>query len=337
MSRAGPGIGATFVLLVAVAFCVRAPADDDRVVEQREAAPVEGEVVFGGNVRLIGVRQPIQYDLGRMFDQQAFGRSAGPVPGGGIVVINGAVVRPQVQPPSVDPPDGLAAVRHRGERHVAAIERICRLDDAQVRRLRVALESDLKRLAGVIAAVRSRYAGGTTVATPQDLDRELLATLRADAQACRQRIETALGPGSLLAAVSRAVLTPPQDTAFEAWLAERRLCRWRAMVGAVLVQLDESGLGLSQRQFTALEESLVSDVPQLEVLREATGTAVDAQFARFQGPLVLSRLGRRPEGWRPSLDPRQQARLDGLIEQAGDPAAIEQLLVSQGILEENAP
>ena len=216
------------------------------------------------------------------------------------------------------------------------------LDDApdhpdQVRRLRMALESDLKRLAGEIAGVRGKYTGGMVAATPQGLDRDLLATLRTDAQACRQRIETALGTGSLMAVVSRDVLGPEQEPVFDEWLAARRAGRWRAMVAAVLISLDESGLGLSGKQFTALEQSLLASVPPLDVWRSTTGTALDARIVRFQSPLVLSLLGRRRADWQPLLDPRQQAHLDRLIEQAGDPAAVETLLVAQGILEEIQP
>ena len=109
------------------------------------------------------------------------------------------------------------------------------------------------------------------------------------------------------------------------------------MVAAVLISLDESGLGLSGKQFTALEQSLLASVPPLDVWRSTTGTALDARIVRFQSPLVLSLLGRRRADWQPLLDPRQQAHLDRLIEQAGDPAAVETLLVAQGILEEIQP
>jgi len=333
MIRTGLPITVASALLVGPFLGPGAPAADDRVIERSEPAPEEGEIVLGGNVRLIGAQRPLLYDLGQLFDQQVFGRPMRPFQAGAVVIVNGAVVRQPEPPPSAEQADNLAAVRRRGARYVATLERVCRLEADQSRRLRIALESDLKRLAGEIAAVRSRYAGGKAAA-PQAADRELLTALRADAQACRQRLDAALGPGSLVAAVGRDVLEPGQEAAFDEWLAERRACRWRAVVGAVLLQLDESGLGLSQRQFTALEQGLLSEVPALEVMRDSTAPGVDGRLVRFQVPLVLSRLGRQAAAWRPLVDPRQRARLEGLIEQAGDPAAVERLLVSQGILEE---
>ena len=318
-------IAAATSLLGAVWAALPAPAADDRVIEQREPLSAGNDIIGGNNVIVIGQPRSVEYDLGRMFDQQVFPQPRGNVQRGNwLVIANGRLVQ-QPLPKPADPAGDLATVRHRGERYITTIERICRLDPDQVRRLRMALESDLKRLAGEIAGVRGKYTGGMVAATPQGLDRDLLATLRTDAQACRQRIETALGTGSLMAVVSRDVLGPEQEPVFDEWLAARRAGRWRAMVAAVLISLDESGLGLSGKQFTALEQSLLAS------------TALDARIVRFQSPLVLSLLGRRRADWQPLLDPRQQAHLDRLIEQAGDPAAVETLLVAQGILEEIQP
>jgi len=330
-------IAAATSLLGAVWATLPAPAADDRVIEQREPLAAGNDTIGGKNVIVIGQPRSVGYDLGRMFDQQVFAQPRGNVQRGNwLVIANGRLVQ-QPQPKPADPAGDLATVRHRGERYIMTIERICRLDPDQVHRLRMALESDLKRLAGEIAGVRGKYTGGMVAATPQGLDRDLLATLRTDAQACRQRIETALGSGSLMAVVSRDVLAPEQEAVFDEWLAARRAGRWRAMVAAVLISLDESGLGLSEKQFTALEQSLLASVPPLDVWRSTTGIALDSRIVRFQSPLVLSLLGRRRADWQPLLDPRQQAHLDRLIEQAGDPAAVETLLVAQGILEEVQP
>ncbi|MEX0688059.1 MAG: hypothetical protein WD072_05275 [Pirellulales bacterium] len=329
-------IAAATSLLGAVLASLPAPAADDRVIEQREPLSAGNDIIGGNNFLVIGQPRPVEYDLGRMFDQQVFAQPRGNVQRGNwLVIANGRLVQ-QPLPKPADPAGDLATVRHRGERYITTIERICRLDPDQVRRLRMALESDLKRLASEIAGVRGKYTGGM-VAAALGLDRDLLATLRTDAQACRQRIETALATGSLMAVVSRDVLGPEQEAVFDEWLAARRAGRWRAMVAAVLISLDESGLGLSEKQFTALEQSLLASVPPLDVWRSTTGIALDSRIVRFQSPLVLSLLGRRRADWQPLLDPRQQAHLDRLIEQAGDSAAVETLLVAQGILEEMQP
>jgi hypothetical protein len=320
------------------AACGLVRAADDPVVEVPGEAEMREEQMVVGRLRLHaapGPRQAAEYDLGRLFDQQVFGRPGG-VAGQVMVVRNGEVI-PVVEQTPAGLEAGVAAVRWRGERLIGLFEQVCGLEPAHVGQLQMALQSDLKRLAFEIAGVRAAYAGKTMTAGAAD--RELLAQLRSDAEACRRQIQQLPGSGTLLVASLPHVLGPARASAFADWLAARRRCRWRAIVAAVLVQLDDNGLGLATSQHDALEELLLGEVPPLDVLREGTAGNADAVLARFQAVLVLARLAAREPVWQPLLDPRQREFLRQRIGQAGggDPAAAERLLVQQGVLEEVGP
>jgi hypothetical protein len=315
-------------------------AADDPVVEGSDPAEMREEQMVVGRLRLHaapGPRQAAEYDLGRMFDQQVFGRPGGVA--GGVMVVRNGVAMPVVERPVIGLEASLAAVRRRGERRIELLEKVCGLEAAQVAQLQMALASDLKRLSHEITGLRATYAGTTMQAAAEHIDRELLTRLRSDAEACRRQIDQLPGSGSLLVASLPHVLGPAQASAFADWLAARRRCRWRAIVAAVLVQLDDNGLGLAASQHDALEELLLGQVPPLDVLREGTAGNADAVLARFQAALVLARLAAREPAWQPLLDPRQQEFLRQRIGQAGggDPAAVERLLVQQGVLEEVGP
>jgi hypothetical protein len=129
------------------------------------------------------------------------------------------------------------------------------------------------------------------------------------------------------------MLSSEQASAFSTWIERRRACRWKAMVKTVLVQLDESGLGLVSSQATALETSLLADVPPLDVLRDGGVSNLDGRLPHFQTILVTSRLAGHQEQWEGLLDPRQRAMLTQRIESYGDPVQVEAMLVEQGVLE----
>lgn len=313
-------------------------AGDDVVVNdaaRSSATAPEVHQVFAGNVIVRGGqggvvlggvgRQP-QYDLGGLFDQHAFGRLAGH---NQVFIVNG---RQAVRNPSAME-RALAAVRERCELRIDAFERICGLDRRQVRLLGMALESDLKRVGSQIEAAREEYAGRALPATPQGLDRDVLGEVRDRALECRALLDALPGPDSLLGGVLSDMLVPEQARRLTAWLEGRRACRWKAMVKAVLVQLDESGLGLSHDQASALEKGLLETTPPLDVLRDGTIENRDSRKAHFQIVLVTSRLGRHKDQWEPLLDPRQRAMLTERIDSYGDPSQVEAMLVYQGVLE----
>ncbi len=268
---------ALVVRLLGVASVLVAAADaaDDLVLDGSQVpSPTSiqgGRVILGGNQGQVIVgprgvvgRQP-EYDLGGLFDQHAFGRFAGH---NQVFVVNGrqAVSRTDAMDRA------LAVVRQRCEQRIETLETVCGLDARQLRMLERALESDLKRIGSLIEAERVRYAGRTMPATPQGLDRDVLVDVRDHALQCRVLLESIPGPNSLLGGVVHDMLSPEQASAFSTWIERRRACRWKAMVKTVLVQLDESGLGLVSSQVTALESTLLADMPPLDVGASATST-----------------------------------------------------------------
>ncbi|MFM8413736.1 MAG: hypothetical protein ACKOCX_03330, partial [Planctomycetota bacterium] len=307
---------------------------DDLVVEAQPAAepaetvrffPVDGHGFAGP------LNRPAEYDVGAVFDQHLFRR-----PGGGRqvrVIADRLVVETEEQAPTGSTLGRLDHLRRLGERRIATLEQVCRLTAEQREILRLAVESDLRRLAGDIDAVRRTYVGQRL--TVQGVDRELLERARDDAEACRRAIERFGRSGTLLGSVSLGLLDARQQSALAAWVAGRRSSRWEAMVRTVLGQFDDSVLGLSEAQHALLLERLLGDVPPLMVLDDMPAWSGAARSADFQAMLVAARLQRLAEaGLRERFDPRQWAALRQLMGQHGDVAAVEQLLVEQGILED---
>jgi hypothetical protein len=317
-------------------------AGDDLVVDGGKTEPPDETVRFapvvvrniGGRVLGGPVAPATEYDLGALFDQHVFRR-----PGGRrqVLLLNGRmVVQGGAASFTGDSLEQLAYLRPLAERRIDSLDRICRLTEPQLDLLRLAAESDLRRLAGEIDAVRRNHAGQRLAATPQGIDRDRLQAVRDDAAACRQRIDRFFRGGSLLDSVGRGVLSPPQRSVFEAWLAARRQTRWEAMVRTVLDQIDAASLGFSAEQHDAILDQLLADVPALEVFGDEPEAATSARTADFQTLLVLSRLQRLDhEAVRKRCDPRQWLMLEQLMAQQGDPEAVEQLLVAQGVLQED--
>jgi hypothetical protein len=316
--------GAVFVALAV--GCATLQAADDRVMDPEAVPSRERGVRFGiPNVALPGGGE---VDLGVMFDQQVFGRSRGQQ----LIVRNGLVIaRSPASPPDHALAGTLAELRGRGQARIARLEQVCRLDVGQRRHLELALESDLRRVAGEIDKVRQTYAGQRLAGLRQPVDQQRLQALQQDAARCRAMIDGTSWEDSLLAAVGSGSLDSGQRERLASWVAGRRAARWEAMVRLVVGQLDETCLGLSQRQHASIVELLLADVPPLAVIddgrRSRGGTG-------FQNALVLARLGRAGEPHlRPLLDPRQWGELDRRIDLVGPPAKVERMLSEQGILD----
>ncbi len=325
-------------VLATLAVAARASGGDDMVVEgglspQPEEtvrfAPVQVHVLGGPGGRRA------EYDLEVMFDQQLFRGTRGVRQ---VQVVGGRMVI-QASPAAVadDTLARLGGMREVGEERIATLDRVCGLSVAQQDGLRMALESDLRRAAGEIDRVRQKYAGQRMPATPQGLDRERIETLRADALACRRRIDQLWRAGSLFASVSTGMLSDGQREMVESWLADRRAARWETMVRLVLGQFDDTVLGLSREQHAALLEPLLADVPPLVVFEDVPPGTTSTKFSNLQSLLVSHRLGRLDKAaLRPLFDPRQWAALETLLGQHGEPADVARLLVEQGILEPDA-
>ncbi len=326
------------MVLATLAIAAGASGGDDMVVEgglqpQPEEtvrfAPVQVHVLGGPGGRRA------EYDLEVMFDQQLFRGTRGVRQ---VQVVGGRMVI-QASPAAVadDTLARLGGMREVGEERIATLDRVCGLSAAQRNGLRMALESDLRRAAGEIDRVRHKYAGQRMPATPQGLDRERIETLRADALACRRRIDQLWRAGSLFASVSTGMLSEGQREMVESWLADRRAARWETMVRLVLGQFDDTVLGLSREQHAALLEPLLADVPPLVVFEDVPPGTTSTKFSNLQSLLVSHRLGRLDKAaLRPLFDPRQWAALETLLGQHGEPADVARLLVEQGILEPDA-
>jgi hypothetical protein len=317
-------------------------AADDQVGDVPDAAPPAETVRFApaGNVQVMGLVRPADYDLGLMFDQQVFGRSRATqavVVNNGVVINNGVIVNNGVvvnrAPPNADDSvlGKLTDLRRRGEARVARLEQVCGLSPEQRKLLDLALASDLRRVAGGIEAVRWKYLGQRIARQRLPVEQERLQAMQQDAIRCRGLIDRAFHHDSLVSVVEVGVLESDQRRRLADWITGRRATRWEAMVRLGLGQLDETVLGLSRRQHQSLVELLLADVPPLAVFE-------DERQARdptsLYGMLVLARLGRAGERVvRPLLDPRQWAELQRRTVQAGQPEAVERMLVEQGILD----
>jgi hypothetical protein len=314
---------------------------DDIVLEEgRQEQPEETVRFQPMNVHVLGgpVGRVVEYDLEAMFDQQLFGGGRGTRQ---VKVVGGRmVVEVPGESGAPDTLARLAGTRAVGEQRIATLTRVCGIMPRQQAILRMAVESDLRRVAGEIDAARRNYAGQRMPATAQGLDRERLQRLRDEAVACRRQIDRLWQTGSLFASVSLGMLSPEQRVALEDWLADRRAVRWEAMVRLVLGQFDETVLGLSDQQHAALLEPLLADLPPLVVFEGVPpGSTLRTfsnfqKFSNFQTLLVSHRLGRLDRAaLRPLFDPRQWAALETLLTQHGEAAAVARLLVEQGILE----
>ena len=214
---------------------------------------------------------------------------------------------------------GLAGARRRAAARIAVVERIAGLTVEQRKKLEVAADTDLRRLEAAVEEARRPYAGRTLRIDPGGLDEaaeQEMARCLEDAERCRRLVQAACGPESLLAKVVTGTLDERQARTYEAAIRDRRACRWRAVVAAGLVQWDEV-LGLTQRQYAALEERLLADPPPLaeegadpEAGRMPAFLVVGGRLAVL-GEAVLTEL----------LDPRQRAAVKSQAGAGGEPPA----------------
>lgn len=309
-------------LACGVGGAAAARAEDDRVAPPVASPPAGGPLRFG-----FGRPADFDFDLGAIFDGQLFGRR----PAGGVVVRVGVAQPPRAAPasdPMTHTAEAIAPLRRRGHDRIAVLDRLCGLSAAQRRGLELAIASDLQGVVEEIDACRARYAGVTHSARG---DHGPLQQLQIDVATCRQRLESALGPGSLFDRLVTDTLDDRQRAAYETVRAERRACRWAATVALVLVQVDEP-LALTAAQRVELERAVLADIPPLRV---DAGPALPDQREQLPVPYALVRLaaaGGRGVG---ALDERQRQVLAGLARRCGDPLALERMLVEQGVLEES--
>jgi len=275
---------------------------DDIIVE--DAAEAQAGVAQGGVFGLVDA------DLGQMFDSQAFAFADGQGFGAAMVVVNGRVQVAEQPPADNDAvvAQRLEPVKRRLAARIKMVDRIVGLDAKQRQKLKIAAQSDLRRLAATVAEARAKYVGKALKLDPGNgFGPEVqlaIQDLQQDATLCRELIAQAAGAGSLLAKVVPDTLDDEQATKYQAVMDGRRDCRWQAAVATVLARLDET-LGFTQRQHDALAAALLAAPPAADELEggspmqpePAVGLVATRLAAAVSGDATLAAL----------LDPRQRA------------------------------
>lgn len=157
----------------------------------------------------------------------------------------------------------VACARRLGDARLARIDTICGLTDAQRRKLRLAMDSDVRRAVEEIGAVRTQYAGVQVNFAGPDGQRKW-QQLQQDVQRCRRLFDGLCDAESLFGKSLPTILDAEQYARLTAEDATRRTYLWRAIVARSLRTWDES-LGLDQRQYDEIEKLLLEREPPLRV------------------------------------------------------------------------
>jgi hypothetical protein len=301
---------AAVVLLVLVAPRITVHADDVAVDDHQAA-----------NGPLPANRLP-SYDLQQIFDSQVFGHQ-----------MRMGVQRTGPEPTEAEPDGGsivkLLPVRQRAQARIDMVDQIVGLSAKQREKLQIALESDLRRLADHLDAARGKYVGRKLQGDPrEEALRRALQEVREDAARCQRLVQEACGRDTLLAKVLMGSLDGDQAAKYAAAVADRRACRWKALVAAGLAPFDDQ-LGLTQKQYEQLQSMLLADVPALVVDQQSFDPAASDRIAVM---LVAARLGKAGDDKLAAiLDERQRKAVPQLC--AAAQRLDEAILVAQGVLE----
>jgi hypothetical protein len=295
-------------------------AEDDRI--EPAADPAVGQRRMEGNL----------IDLGTNFDINVFEQQGGWVlRGGGMVRMGGVGGRVRVTVTGVEAVTeslALARARAQAEKRLDRLDRLCGLSESQRRSLRLALESDIRRLVERVDAERDKYQG-VSVNMADAEGQKIWQQFQQDVQRCRRLMLGMFADGSLYAAVLGSTLDADQTARLTAETRTRRTFRWRALVGSVLVKLDDT-LGLSTEQHAALERVLLDHEPPLRI--DDGARQANAHAEQMLIYLTLSRVDQ------PKLEamvtPRQWRALAMLVNQG---KAMESWLEQQNLLESEEP
>ena len=255
-----PVVGAAVAVWLGGGVATVCPAADDRVVEAATPDAQQADA----NQHFIDLGANFDANL---FEQQGNGwvlRGGNGLQVQGRLVINGRVVAGggvRDVPPAESPT--FARARALAEKRLGRIDDAVGLTPEQRQRLRMAIESDIRRFAAEVDDVRGRFAGQRVNLNDQE-GQKTWHRFQQDVQQCRQRLRGLFDGGSLFAKVLPATLDPGQLAAIEAEARARRSFRWRAMVATTLVKMDEA-LGLDERQYELVERTLLDREPALRV------------------------------------------------------------------------
>lgn len=283
-------------------------AADDQVAEPADAA---GRVQAGNQV-----------DLGVNFDANVFEQQGGWVLRGGVGAGRVRITVTGVEQISEAPT--FERARTQAEARLARVDRLCDLTDAQRRALRLAIESDIRRLVERIDVQREKYLGvSVNMADPEG--QKVWQTFQQDVQQCRRWLLELFDTGSLFSAVLGSTLDADQTARLEAETRVRRTFRWRALVETGLVKLDDA-IGLSAEQHASLEAMLLAHEPPLRI--EGLPRQTNAHAEQMLVYLTLSRVDQK--ALQAAVSPRQWRALAMFVNQG---KAMQSWLEQQNLLE----
>lgn len=314
METQPPSRGTPLVHVVLLGLLVPWPACAARADDDQDLIEVP---LAAGLVR----QEPQALDLASNFDANLFEQVNGLVLRGGV-----RLRRPSptgiTEPPQESP--ALARLRQRGQEQLARVERTSRLSADQRARLQLALESDARRIAAEIEATRSRYAA-VTVKLDEPAGQRQWQEFQQDIQRCRTQLQQAFGAESLFSDLLGEMLDERQQADLAREAQERRTLRWRAIVAAELLKMDDT-LGLNEAQHAVIERLLLAAEPRL-VLDGAPGRP--EEHARKM--LVYHQLSRvDPAPIRKQLSERQWRAVSTMMNQG---KAMKSWLDEQGLVD----
>ena len=323
---------ATLGLAVAAATLVAAPCrgDDDRLVDSN--AP--------GGQQLQLERQANMIDLAANFDANLLNNRRGVFINNNVVFNNGIAQgrngKKMVSPTGGDDdqnPDSpvLEQARLAADKRLARVDEICRLSDEQRLKLRLAMESDIRGVVGLVELERRKYAGKQVQLNDIEGQRAW-QQFQQDLQRCRTRMLGLFETDSLFAKSLSSVLDERQYDRLTAENRARRSFVWRSMVVSVLLRLDE-GLGLSQSQHDSIERELLGREPPLRI-DQTSGLANgnNQHLRQMLVYMVLSEID--PAAIRKGLSDRQWNTLAMLMNQG---KAMRSWIEQQGVFETTSP
>jgi hypothetical protein len=268
------------ILVCTICLAASAHAEDDRVVD--EITPPAPQVFQRAEGNLI--------DLGANFDANVFQQQ-----GGGWVLQHrnaGIRGRVRVSVSAGSAGEGQAATpvpaiaQQAGAARLARIDAICGLTDAQRQKLRLAMESDIRRVAEEIDGERRKYQGVEVNFNDQAGQRKW-QEFQQDVARCQRRLRELGDSASLFGKVLDTTLDSDQRARLRDEIESRRDARWRSMVASFLVRGDEV-LGLDQRQHEEIEKLLLEKRPPLRIDRAAASLQVDQE--RLLVWMILSEI-----------------------------------------------
>lgn len=309
----GPWL-AMAVCLVAGLGCRACHGADDRIVDE----PTAGQGVAEA-------QRQTMVDLAANFDGNLFEQH-----GDGFVIRGGRGLRISPTGGSGDQvpesPTRAAAMRLAEDR-LARLDAVCGLTEPQRRRLRLAMESDIHRLVEEVDGVRRGY-DGVTVNFGTPAGQRQWQQFQQDLQRCRQRLQGLFDRGSLFAGVLATTLDESQAATLDRERRDRRGFRWRMLVSAAMLRLDDV-LGLDGGQHETIERMLVDLEPPLRT----EGPAADRGDRVAEQMLVYLALSRADQQKLKGLVSERQWQV--LQQLAAQGRQMRSYVEAQGMLEQD--